>query len=417
MSKRVAVLAFALILMLIAVSAAYDVTKDDIVWPPSVKVTINGENYNPNVQNGVFYVNKYCYGGENVTIDYDIQLSNPTALNSRNIIIHTQLSNGELVSLQPYIKGPGGGVPATSEPIPKGGYSYLMGNPDSGYSGVTITISGKVPTPNKRFVELYALNISVQGAAPDCFPPVVIPVVNKEVFKSDLDSAKNTYNQLYSELNKYLGQVDTSDLSKDLKLAKSNLSDAETLFNSGDYAKANEKLNAAENWLNKAKEDLKKVEAEYKCKELQDEANKIYNLINQISAYIDEINSGAVKMNISEKIQIKSQFNEIQSDYSSLQADIGAVKAAITNGLYDDAIARAKNAMDFASKTYIKAENLLNLLEKSVATPKKTAKSQPMPSISFNRTTLAIIVGVIVAVIVIAIILYMRGGGRFDELR
>ncbi len=414
--KKSVLLAVAIILMLTTTALAYDVTKDDIS-AINVKVVINGKSYNPNEQNGVFYVSHYCYGGEKVEIVYDIQLSNPSALNSRNVVVHTQLANGNLVFLGAYIKGGGVYPTASDEQIPESGYSFTMGNPDSGYSNINITISGKIPTPNKRFVKLYAFSLNASGAAPDCFPPVVIPVVNKQLFKSDLNSAKNTYNQLNSELNKYLGQVDTSDLSKDLKLAKSNLSDAETLFNSGDYAKANEKLNAAENWLNKAKEDLKKVEAEYKCKELQDEANKIYNLINQISAYIDEINSGAVKMNISEKIQIKSQFNEIQSDYSSLQADIGAVKAAITNGLYDDAIARAKNAMDFASKTYIKAENLLNQLEKSVATPKKTAKSQPMPSISFNRTTLAIVVGVIVAAIVIAIILYMRGGGRFDELR
>jgi len=423
MSKRVAVLAFALILMLIAVSAAYDVTKDDFIQPPSVTVVINKEVVHPNLQNNVLFVNHACYGGEKVNVVYVIKPSSPslgTTIAGRSYTITTQLIDNEinyfafrydkehtLMSAYPS----NGGKDSVTLNLPSD-WQY-------GYGEINITVKGKIPQVNKRFVELKVLSVDVQGGAPDCLPPVVIPVVNKEVFKSDLDSAKNTYNQLYSELNKYLGQVDTSDLSKDLKLANSNLTSAETLYNNEDYIKANEKLNTAENWLNKAKEDLKKVEAEYYCKEVQDKANEIFNTINEISAYIDEINSGAVKLSISEKIKIKAQFNEIQNDYSNLQASISAIKAAINNGLYDDAIAKAKNAMDSANKTYIKAENLLNQLESKIAKPKETSTSSKssLPSISINRTVLAIIVGVIVAVVIIALILYMRGGGRFDELR
>jgi len=104
------------------------------------------------------------------------------------------------------------------------------------------------------------------------------------------------------------------------------------------------------------------------CELLKDSANKISNVINQISAYIDEINSGAVKLSTSEVIKIKANFNEIQNNYATIERDIQAVQAAINQGLYDDAISKAKNSLDFANKTYISVENLLNQLESKVAT-------------------------------------------------
>ncbi len=431
MKKAVAAIAFALLLLLLfsLPAMAYDVTKDDFKQPPSVTVTIDGQSMHPNLQNGVLFVNHVCYGGEKVSIVYVIEPSSTTegtTIAGRSYTISTQLSDNTINAYA--FRYSSENTLMSAYPIVSGSDSVTLNLPgvdqwEYGYGEINITVSGKIPSPNERLVRLKALSVEVQGAPSDCLPPVVIPVVNKAKFQSDINSAKSKYDELKSELNKYLGQVDTSSLSSDLKKAGDNLTAAETLFNNGDYVKADEKLNATENWLNKSENDLKKVKAEYMCKEAQDKANEINNLINEISAYVDEIDSGAVKMSISEKIQIKAQFKEIQNDYSNLLADISAVKAAIDNGMYDDAIARANNTLSYASKVYDSANSLLNTLQSKIATPSNTPTATPtsqginMPSFSLNPTTLAIIGGIVVATIVIAVLLYMRGGGRFDELR
>jgi len=430
MKKAVAAIAFALLLLVVFTipALAYDVTKDDFKQPPSVTVTIDGQTIHPNLQNGVLFVNHVCYGGEKVSIVYVIEPSSTsegTTIAGRSYTITTQLSDNTIDAYA--FRYSSENTLMSAYPIVSGSDSVTLNLPgvdqwEYGYGEINITVSGKIPSPNERLVRLKALSVEVQGAPPDCLPPVVIPVVNKAKFQSDINSVKSKYDQLKSELNKYLGQVDTSALSSDLKKAGDNLTAAETLFSNGDYIKADEKLNATEFWLDKAENDLKKVKAEYMCKEIQDKANEINNMINEISAYVDEIDSGAVKMPISEKIQIKAQFKEIQNDYSTLISDISAIKAAINNGMYDDAIARANNTLSYAEKVYNDANSLLTTLQSKISAPASTPTSTPssenaLPSIKFSPTTLAIIGGVIIAVIIIAVLLYMRGGGRFDELR
>ncbi len=430
MKKAVAAIAFALLLLVVFTipALAYDVTKDDFKQPPSVTVTIDGQTIHPNLQNGVLFVNHVCYGGEKVSIVYVIEPSSTsegTTIAGRSYTITTQLSDNTIDAYA--FRYSSENTLMSAYPIVSGSDSVTLNLPgvdqwEYGYGEINITVSGKIPSPNERLVRLKALSVEVQGAPPDCLPPVVIPVVNKAKFQSDINSVKSKYDQLKSELNKYLGQVDTSALSSDLKKAGDNLTAAETLFSNGDYIKADEKLNATEFWLDKAENDLKKVKAEYMCKEIQDKANEINNMINEISAYVDEIDSGAIKMPISEKIQIKAQFKEIQNDYSTLISDISAIKAAINNGMYDDAIARANNTLSYAEKVYNDANSLLTTLQSKISAPASTPTSTPssenaLPSIKFSPTTLAIIGGVIIAVIIIAVLLYMRGGGRFDELR
>ncbi len=430
MKKAVAAIAFALLLLVVfsIPALAYDVTKDDFKQPPSVTVTIDGQTIHPNLQNGVLFVNHVCYGEEKVSIVYVIEPSSTsegTTIAGRSYTITTQLSDNTIDAYA--FRYSSENTLMSAYPIVSGSDSVTLNLPgvdqwEYGYGEINITVSGKIPSPNERLVRLKALSVEVQGAPPDCLPPVVIPVVNKAKFQSDINSVKSKYDQLKSELNKYLGQVDTSALSSDLKKAGDNLTAAETLFSNGDYIKADEKLNATEFWLDKAENDLKKVKAEYMCKEIQDKANEINNMINEISAYVDEIDSGAVKMPISEKIQIKAQFKEIQNDYSTLISDISAIKAAINNGMYDDAIARANNTLSYAEKVYNDANSLLTTLQSKISAPASTPTSTPssenaLPSIKFSPTTLAIIGGVIIAVIIIAVLLYMRGGGRFDELK
>ena len=431
MKKAVAAIAFALVLLLVLSlpAMAYDVTKDDFKQPPSVTVTINGQTIHPNLQNSVLFVNHVCYGGEKVSIVYVIEPSSTsegTTIAGRSYTITTQLSDNTINAYA--FRYSSENTLMSAYPIVSGSDSVTLNLPgvdqwEYGYGEINITVTGKIPAPNERLVRLKALSVEVQGAPSDCLPPVVIPVVNKAKFQSDINAAKNKYNQLKSELDKYLGQVDTTALSKDLKCANDNLTAAETLFSSGDYVKADEKLNATENWLNKAENDLKKVKAEYMCKEAQDKANEINNLINEISAYVDEIDSGAVKMSISEKIQIKAQFKEIQNDYSNLLADISAIKAAINNGMYDDAIAKANSTLNYADKVYDSANSLLNTLQSKISAPASTPTATPtpkgvsLPSFNLNTTTLGIIGGVVIVAIIVAVLLYMRGGGRFDELR
>jgi len=429
MKKAVAAIAFALILLVVlsAGAMAYDVTKNDYIQPPSTTVSIEGQTIHPNLQNGVLFVNKICYGGEKVNIVYIVQpssTSEATVIAGRTYTITTQLSNNHIDA---YAFRYSSDYSLTSAyPIESGSTSVTLNLPGSnewqyGYGEINITVSGVIPTSNSRLTRLVALKVEVQGAPPDCLPPVIIPVVNKSKFQSDINCAENKYNELKANLDKYIGKVDTSSLSKDLTCAHDNLTDAKTLFNSEDYLKADEKLNFTDNWLNRAEKDLKKVKAEYMCKQLQDRASDISELINEISAYIDEINSGSIKLPISEKTQYIAQFKMIQNKYESIESDISAVQSAINQGLYNDAIARVNNSLSSANKLYISAENLLNQLESKInATPTKTSKKSnttAFPSINISGTTLYIIGGIVVAVIVIVALLFLRGGGKFDELR
>ncbi len=429
MKKGIAAIVFAIFLLLVCVfpTTAYDVTKDDFKQPPSVTVTINGQTIHPNLQNSVLFVNKVCYGGEKINIVYVIEPSSSsegTTIAGRSYTITTQLIDNVINAYA--FRYSSENTLMSAYPIVSGSNSVTLNLPgvdqwEYGYGEINITVTGKIPSPNDRLVKLSAIKIDVQGAPPDCLPPVIIPVVNKSKFQSDIKAAKSKYNQLRSELNKYLGQVDTSTLSKDLKCAGDNLTAAETLFSNGDYVKADVKLNATENWLNKAESDLKEVKAEYLCKKVQDKADSINNIINEISAYIDELNSGTVKISVSEKIKIKIKFDKIQNEYANLLKDISTIKAAINNGMYDDAIAKANNTLSYADNIYTDANNLLDTLQSKIATPTvkptNTPKSTSLPSLKISSTILAVIGGVIIAVIIIAVILYMRGRGGFDELR
>ena len=428
----VAAIAFALVLLLVfsAGAMAYDVTKDDYKQPPATTVVINGQTTYPNLQNGVLFVNHVCYGGEKVRIIYVIEPSSSseaTTIAGRTYTITSQLSDNNINAYA--FRYSSENTLMSAYPIESGSDSVTLNLPGTdqweyGYGEINITVSGKVPASSSRLTRLVALKVEVQGAPENCLPPVIIPVVNKAKFQSDLNGATNKYNDFKKMLDEYIGQVDTSSLSKDLTCAHDNLTQAKTLFSNGDYISADNRLNLTDIWLDRAEKDLKKVKAEFLCKQLKDRANEIYNLINQISAYVDEINSGAVKMPISEKIKIKASFNEIQNDYTTIETDIQTVQAAINQGLYDDALSKAKSSMDFSNKTYISAENLLNQLESkistnatSTSTNKSTSGGLSLPSFSINRTTLYIIGGVVVAAVVVAVLLYLRGGGRFDELK
>ncbi len=430
--KAVAAIAFALVLLLVfsAGAMAYDVTKDDYKQPPATTVIINGQTIHPNLKNGVLFVDHVCYGGEKVKIIYVIEpssTSEATTIAGRTYTITSQLSDNTINAYA--FRYSSENTLMSAYPIESGSNSVTLNLPGTdqweyGYGEINITVSGKVPASSSRLTKLVALKVEVQGAPENCLPPVVIPVVNKTKFQSDLNSMTNKYNNFKKMLDTYIGQVDTTSLSKDLTCAHDNLTQAKTLFSNGDYIAADNRLNLTETWLNRAEKDLKKVKAEYLCKQLKDRANEIYDLINQISAYVDEINSGAVKMSISEKIQIKASFNELQNDYSTIETDIQAVQAAINQGLYDDALSKAKSSMDFANKTYISAENLLNQLESKISTNatatstnKSTSGGLSLPSFSVNRTVLYAAGGVVIAAVIIAILLYLRGGGRFDELK
>ena len=391
---------------------------------PDVTVMINDVEYKPTLSDGKFMIDKVCEKGDSVKVKYIIEPIDDEAAkkiggeSGRSITIRTELDNAVIDATVRYASG--GAVVSSSTPgqnfhtVSVAKYDPYA---ETSLDKIEVKVQGTLPSSSSRLERVKAVWFDIQEAYDDCLPPVVLLVVDYIKFQNDLNSLKETYNEISAILDAYIGKVDTSKLSNYLNYASQNISLAESYYNDGEYIKADERLNYASEWLDKADTEAKKVKAEYACSQADERLREIGKSLDKIELYLDQIESKEL-VNTSTLLGYKSEFKGLQDESSSLAEELAVAKAYINDGKYGEAEMKANNIINEAEKLANSANALFEELKK-VVSPEETATPEPTQTESFKMPGIPIdikLVGVIVGGI-IAIALAIMGIQRYMKRR
>ena len=416
MKKAVAAIAFALVLLLVLSLPAMAYTFKASDFKTSVTVKINGNEYSANEVNGTYVVNHYCYGHEKVSVVYTVE---PLIdITNKKFTVQSDMLNSSVIVLAYYNEL---NVPY-KPPVTVNGINYTTSELPSGPTNegpykVVFTVNGTLPIIDKVCENLTVFRLYIENGSKDCFPPVVIRIINK-------DKLENYISQLKSEIQKLKSELSSSEAQSYLSKAENDISAANTLYQSDVYDKAYQNAVSAEQWLNKAKEVAKKTEAENIIDTLKTRIDLLKFKIQQIEGDLYKVGSKVSSNQLAIYINQKSDLSQKCDQYSNKLNDL---QNLFDKGNYSQVISQGKSLLNSVNKTIDDANALLNKLESvlspqtnttatATATPAKTPETK-LPSIKFNTTTLGIIGGVVIVVMIVAVLLYMRGGGRFDELK
>ncbi len=437
--KRVLVIAILLLFTISPVLGLETLNKSDFT-EPDVNILINDIEYKPTLIDGEFILEqKVCQEGDTIEVNYEAGAKNQTASeliggeSGRGITIKTALDNAVIDSMIRYNSGAGVGKSSTP------GKDYLTvkisqfdSDADSGLNEIEVKVQGDISSTKSRLEEKKVLFFDIQESKDNTLQPVVILVVNFGKFKDDIKSIKAKRDNLSSIMDDYSGKIEISTLSKCLDKANQNITLGESYYNDGEYKKADEKLDNAQNWLNKADKAADKVEAEYYYQQADEKLDSIGSTLDKIELYLEEIDSREV-VNTSTMLDYKSEFKGMQQTATTLNENLASAESYIDNENYAKGKTKAQSVLNSSESIEQEANSLLEEVKgvitieedltasaQSTATATTTVTEEAaafaMPNIDFKWVAIAIGLAVILGGAGVGLRKYIRRR-RWDELK
>ncbi len=244
---------------------------------------------------------------------------------------------------------------------------------EDGLSKIIVEVSGKVPAVNERIKKVTVIGIEIQDAESGAVSPVVINVVNKDLFSSYISQLEEKYNSLSSKTGELENKgVAVAEIRLKLNSAKTKLDDGKTYLSNENYGEANASLSGAEGFLNDAEKLIRTAEITLLSENAKDKLNTMFSKMTEFELLIQNLKSKG-KSTLSYEVKL----DEFKQDYSDFNSRISQANDYLAKGLYDDAETVLN---DVISGINSKTEEIVNLIDELKPMVEKTPTPTPTPA-------------------------------------
>lgn len=314
MSRVLFVLIFTLIALTGIAIAAQTVTKDNFAEPliePKLK--------------------EYYLPGESLSVNMTIEpktADDSKLIDGRVYEFNTSLGNP---SMKVTVEYAGSGPVRIYQ-----GTDYIKADVkdwDDGLNKIVVEVSGKVPKVNQMIGKVVVIGVDIQDAEDGSVNPVVINVVNRDLFSSYISQLEERFNAVSSKVDQLESKgVAVAEIRLKLNSAKTKLDDGKTYFNDGKYGEANASLSDAEKYLNDAENLVRMAEINLLVETAKDKLDIMFSRMTELELLIQGLKSEG-ESTLSYEVKLEA----FKQDYSDFNTRISQAEDYMSKGLYDDA--------------------------------------------------------------------------------
>ncbi len=204
---------------------------------------------------------------------------------------------------------------------------------EDGLNKIVVEVTGKVPGVDERIKRVTVIGVDIQDAEGEAVSPVVINVVNKDLFSSYISQLEEKYTSLSSKTDELESKgVAVAEIRLKLNSAKTKLDDGKSYFDNGKYGEANATLSDAENYLNEAENLVRMAEVNLLIEMAKDKLDIMFSRMTELELLIQNLKSQG-ESTLSYEVRLE----EFKQDYSDFDSRISQAEDYMNKGLYDDA--------------------------------------------------------------------------------
>ncbi|WP_456368501.1 hypothetical protein [Geoglobus sp.] len=204
---------------------------------------------------------------------------------------------------------------------------------DDGLNRIVVEVSGNVPKVNQRVAKVVVIGVDIQDAEDGAVKPVVISVVNKELFSEYISELDKRYDEISSKVSELESKgVAVAEIRLKLNSAKTKLDDGKTYFSDGKYGEANASLSDAESYLNDAENLVRMAEINLLVETAKDKLDIMFSRMTELELLIQGLKSEG-ESTLSYEVKLET----FKQDYSDFNTRISQAEDYMNKGLYDDA--------------------------------------------------------------------------------
>lgn len=204
---------------------------------------------------------------------------------------------------------------------------------EDGLSKIVVEVSGKTPKVNQRIGKVIVIGVDIQDAEDDAVSPVVINVVNRDLFMSYISQLEERLNAVSSKVDQLESKgVAVAEIRLKLNSAKTKLDDGKAYFNDGKYGDANASLSDAEKYIDEAENLVRMAEINLLVETAKDKLDIMFSRMTELELLIQSLKSEG-KSTLSYEVKLE----EFKQEYSGFNSRISHAEDYMNKGLYDDA--------------------------------------------------------------------------------
>lgn len=295
---------------------------------------------------------------------------------------------------------------------------------EDGLQSILVTLTGKIPSIDKRFEEKAILWVTVSDADIDCLPKVVVKIVNKNKFVSDISDLKSKISEFEQKLSSLEDEGADVDVAEEYLInAKKALTDGESLYSQNKFSEADAKLNGVESNLSKVSTELVKAELTLEYNRAEDKFRAVQTKILELEYLIQQ-----AKEKNENVIKYEVELSELKDFEEDLDSELKKIRSYIEEEKFELAKKKIQKFMDKAETVENRAKEVIAELSTTQQEEEKeentntfilSAILQSLAGIASLLTSreLMYILGIILLVILLILLLRGRRGREWDELR
>ncbi len=356
MPRLMLILTLTLIILTDLAIAAQTVTKDNFAEPviePKLK--------------------EYYLPGEELSVNMTIApktTDDGTIIDGRLYEFNTSLENPSMRVIVEYA----GSGPVRIYP----GKMYIKADVkdwDDGLRKILVEVTGKIPDIDQKIKNIVVIGVDIQDAESDAVSPVVVKVVNKDLFASYISQLEKRLNAISAEIDDLEDEgVAVADIKLKLNSAKTKLEDGKAYLSDEKYGEANTSLSNVEKYLDEAEKLVRKAEVSFKLENAKGRINTMFSKMTELELMIQSLRSKG-KSTLSYDIKLE----EFKQDYSALNSKISQAEDYLNNGLYDD----AENLVNSVTS---EANSKIEEIDRIVGEIKPILEETPTPTPTEQKT-------------------------------
>ncbi len=285
-------------------------------------------------------------------------------------------------------------------------------NWDQGIDSLKVNLSGYTPTISEGLKEITVFEFTMEDADT---VKVNVTVVNTQKLKEEIDSFKNSLNEIEKELKSIPSVGSSNPLFKKLNDLKSDLNEIFTLYNTRHYLDLCSRIESFKKDLDSLKVEVKKTHASYYIDECEDVLGGIDINITKAESIVSILKT----KNLNYTLKIV----ELKSEKKRLSDDLNNLKSYYNNGDYEYVIENGEKLLNELYKLNDEVTALVEELQSLTQQKTTTVQTTQKPvNLNVDIKKLGFYAGIgagaLVAIVLIALGLrrYLRRR-RWDELK